>query len=153
MPTNLLAAENQILEFGYNSGDKFDQAKLDQAVKTVLAADDSRDAAAVGMSLAIRWLKGDYSGIRQASITILRGLHSGEGKRLANLLARTDQARRETDKVRNVAAVLGEPDKPDTGEAQACRRFAGAGPDNRWNGGEAAGPRRLEQGQLPDWAV
>jgi hypothetical protein len=89
---DLLAAEKQIQEFGYGSGPRFDQKKVDEAVNTILAAGAPEDAAAVGMSLAIYTTKGDTRAIRQAGVEILRRLPGGEGKRLANLLERTNRS-------------------------------------------------------------
>jgi hypothetical protein len=105
MPEQILAAEKLIHESG-SDGPTFDQTKVNQAVETILAADDPEDAAAVGMSLAVFTSKGGAREIQRAGVEILRRVPRGEGKRVAGLMATTNRTGWQAERIKAVVREL-----------------------------------------------
>jgi formylglycine-generating enzyme required for sulfatase activity len=89
VPQALLDATSQVIQTGNKLSDKFDQARVDAVVKTVLASDPDV-AAIIGLKLA---LQGDFKSqsqpTRDAGMAILKAVPDGRSPRLATLLTRT----------------------------------------------------------------
>ena len=92
IPKAMLDAERDIVTFGYASGSKLDLGKVKQAEKVILGDPDIDSTAAVALTLAVTFFKGDTRPIQDAGIDILRQLPDDRGKRLVALLAKTCQA-------------------------------------------------------------
>ncbi len=106
MPANLPAAEKQIRAAGFGSGDRVDQAKVDEAVAIIASADDPRSAAAIGLELALFVTKGETGAIRRAGIEILRRLPHDEGARAALVVAEHNRLEAHSDRLRKVVEEL-----------------------------------------------
>jgi beta-lactamase regulating signal transducer with metallopeptidase domain/HEAT repeat protein len=112
VPQAMLDAETQILTCGNAMGGEFDPAKVDAAVKVLLAGDPDV-AAAFALGLALREdMKSQVQAVRNGGLTILKALPDGKGLRLATLILQTGKdepewARSALAKV--VAALTGAP--------------------------------------------
>jgi hypothetical protein len=101
-PENLLAAKKILLSLGFY-GRPADRPQILEAMDAILATEDSRDAAATGLSLALNVTKGDTGKVSELGTEILRRLPNREGVHFVELIARHNQARFHD---RELAAIL-----------------------------------------------
>jgi hypothetical protein len=85
----MLDAEAAILKTGYAGNTENNLDKVQEAVKTILAADDAEAAATIGLCLATWSTKANTGAANEAGREILRQVPGDKGKSLAALLART----------------------------------------------------------------
>jgi hypothetical protein len=111
IPESMLEQERQIASCGYQFGRDFDPAKVQEARDGILKNRDVEAAAAVGMTLALRTLKGGAAAINDAGTAILQQLPNGSGKKLAALLARTARAGWQTERILEIDRLLNEKKK------------------------------------------
>lgn len=101
------AAEKTIREHGYGRARPEAQAKIDAAVKTVLASGDPQAAAMIGLSLAVATGKGGFRRANEAGIRILRELPDDVGKGLVRRALDSCKLGYQKRRLRDVAGALG----------------------------------------------
>lgn len=83
IPETLLSLEQEIKTAGYASGTNYSQARVDDAVRRIVAMNDVEAEGVVGVSLATATTKGNWLPANQAGLAILKALPNNYGISLA----------------------------------------------------------------------
>ena len=89
VPKELIDAEKKICKLGFGRKEEIDTLKLSDLIDVIVKSNDYDAAAAIGISLATFFTKGNVDSIRESGITILSSLPNGKGLILARLICKT----------------------------------------------------------------